>query len=198
MTTRRDALLAADLGADAIGLVFAESPRQVTVEQAREIVEALPPFVTAVGVFVDELMPSLLEAIAQSGVKAVQLHGDEPPDALVNLPVPAIKAFRVRTSFDLEPMAQYHHAVAFLLDARVEGQYGGTGHAFEWTLAQEAKRFKKPIVLSGGLRPENVADAIRTARPYAVDVSTGVESRPGRKDPEKLRAFFAAVRDADG
>ena len=197
VTNADDAWLAAELGADAIGLVFADSPRRIEPLQARAIVAALPPFVTPVGVFVNTPRDTLLRAVAESGVRAVQLHGDETPDALADLPVPAVKAFRVRSAADLEPIAQYGRTAAVLLDARVDGQFGGTGQTFDWALAREAQRFGKPVIVSGGLTPENVGAAIRAARPFAVDVSSGVEITPRRKDPGKLRAFFAAVRAAD-
>ncbi len=197
VTNADDAWLAAELGADAIGMLLADSPRRIEPLQARAIVEALPPFVTPVGVFVNTPREALLRAIAESGVRAVQLHGDEPPDALDGLPIPVVKAFRVRTAADLEPIAQYPRAAAVLLDARVDGQFGGTGQTFDWALARDAQRFGKPVIVSGGLTPENVGAAIRAARPFAVDVSSGVEITPRRKDPGKLRAFFAAVRAAD-
>jgi phosphoribosylanthranilate isomerase len=192
ITSREDALLAVEAGAHALGFIFAPSPRQVTPEQAAEIIAALPPFVQTVGVFVNGDVEAVL---ARCPLDAVQFHGDESPAVLARaIGVRRIKAFRVAESQDLEPLA--HHgdvADAYLLDARVPGIAGGTGQTFPWQLAREARRFGRPIILAGGLTPENVGVAIETGAPDAVDVSSGVEASPGRKDPYLVRQFLAAA-----
>jgi len=192
ITNREDALAAVEAGAHALGFVFAASPRQVTPAQAAEIIAALPPFVLTVGVFVDaEVAPTL----SRCPLHAVQFHGQESPGVLAGITgVRRIKACRVATSADLELLAAYREvADAFLLDARVPGIAGGTGQSFPWPLAREACRFGRPIILAGGLTPENVTAAIAAGRPEAVDVSSGVEASPGRKDPDAMRRFVAAA-----
>jgi phosphoribosylanthranilate isomerase len=192
ITNREDALLAVEAGAHALGFVFAPSPRQVSAEAAAEIVAGLPPFVMTVGVFVDGDVAGVLE---RCPLDAVQFHGEEPPEALAAVRgVRRIKAFRVATAEHLEALATYREvAEAFLLDARVEGVAGGTGQAFPWHLAREARRFGRPILLAGGLTAENVQEAIEIGRPDAVDVSSRVEAAPGRKDPVLVRRFVAAA-----
>jgi phosphoribosylanthranilate isomerase len=192
ITNTEDARAAVDAGAHALGFVFAPSPRQVTPEAAAAVIGALPPFVQTVGVFVDQ---NVAATLARCPLDAVQFHGEEPPEVLHCLKgVRRIKAFRVATSADLEPLAAYREvADAFLLDARVPGIAGGTGQAFPWHLAAEARRFGRPIILAGGLTPETVATAIEIGRPDAVDVSSHVEASPGRKDPERVRRFIAAA-----
>jgi len=195
ITNPRDAVAAAEAGADAIGLVFAESPRRVTVGQARAILAALPPYVTPVALFVDEPAEVVRDTCGQLGIRTVQLHGDEPPDmarALDGLCV--VKAFRIRTQADLAPLESYP-AAAWLLDSKVEGRRGGTGVTFDWNLAAEAAK-RGRVILAGGLTPDNVAEAVRIAKPYGVDASSGVESEPGRKDKARLEAFVAAARGA--
>jgi len=191
ITNREDALMAVEAGAHALGFVFAPSPRQVTPEQAAAIIAALPPFVQTVGVFVDGDAASVL---SRCPLDAVQFHGEEPPEELAALAgVRRIKACRVATSADLEPLAAYRGAAdAFLLDAPVPG-VAGHGQPFPWPLAREARRFGRPIILAGGLTPENVAAAIDAGRPDAVDVSSGVEASPGRKDRGRVRRFIAAA-----
>ncbi len=191
-----DALAAVEAGADALGFVFVPgTPRLVHPETAERIVAGLPPFVTAVGVFVDQPLEEVLRIAARCNLQAVQLHGDEPEAFSRGIPLKVIKAIRVREALDLRPIATYP-AHAFLLDAFVEGQAGGTGTPISWDLAVQAKGHA-PIILSGGLRPETVGLAVRRVRPYGVDVSSGVEMRPGRKDHQKVREFIAAVRQAD-
>ena len=193
ITNVEDALLAVELGADALGFVFATSPRQLTPEQAAAIIRELPPFVTTVGLVVDQDPLAILE---QCPVDVIQFHGAETPEQVAQFGRPAIKAFRIRATEDLAALAQYGSAAAFLLDAYVPGVMGGTGRQFPWRLAQEAQEFGKPIIVAGGLTPENVGLCIRTTTPYAIDVSSGVEAVPGRKDPEKLRTFIANARSA--
>lgn len=206
ITRTEDAALAVELGADALGFVFAESPRRVSPEKVREILGALPglPSVTPVGVFVNESPERIWEIVAECGLRAVQLHGDESPEVAEELAgvrhrasgIPVIKAIRVRDGSSLDTLTSCP-ASAFLLDAYSPEAYGGTGQRFDWDLARQAVATGRQIVLSGGLTPETVGEAIRTVRPFGVDVSSGVEVAPGRKDPAKLRAFFEAVREAD-
>lgn len=195
ITNLADALLAAEAGADALGFVFAPSPRQVTPEQAAAILRELPPFVTTVGLVVDQ---DPLPILDRCPLDVVQFHGSETPEMVARAGRRAFKAFRVRAAADLEALPEYENAAAFLLDAYVPGIAGGTGRRFPWQLAVEAKRFGKPVIVAGGLTPGNVAHCIETTRPYAVDVSSGVEAEPGRKDPAKLSIFMRAARQADG
>jgi phosphoribosylanthranilate isomerase len=195
ITNLEDAFLAAELGADALGFIFyAKSPRKVAPETAREIIAQLPPFVAAVGVFVDEAAAAVRDLAAQVGLDWVQLHGQESPDYCRGLGWRVIKGFRIKDESSLEELEPYQGAVqAFLLDTYKKGQVGGTGVSFDWQLAREAKKYGR-IILAGGLTSENVAQAIAMAQPQAVDAASGTEAAPGRKDPEKLRAFFKAVR----
>jgi phosphoribosylanthranilate isomerase len=194
ITNLEDALLAAGLGADALGFIFyPKSPRKVDPEVARAIVAQLPPFVAAVGVFVDEAAAVVQELAGQVGLDWVQLHGQESPEFCRSLGRKVIKGFRIRDEKSLLELEPYRNAVqAFLLDTYKKGQVGGTGEVFDWHLAREAKNFGR-IILAGGLSPGNVAQAIVTARPDAVDAASGTEAAPGKKDPAKLRAFFKAV-----
>jgi phosphoribosylanthranilate isomerase len=189
-----DAVLVAELGADALGFVFwPSSPRFLDPEEARTIVAALPPFVTTVGVFVDQPEAYVASVARLLNLGAVQLHGDEVPESYGRVPGRVIKAVSVREGQDcLAAVSAIPDGVAVLLDAHDPVKRGGTGRTIDWTQAASAAKLR-PIILSGGLTAENVGDAVRTVRPYAVDVSSGVESSPGIKDPEKLRALFAAV-----
>lgn len=193
ITSLEDALVAAEAGADAVGFVFAPGPREITPEQAARIVRELPPFLTTVGLVVDRDPLPILEVCP---LDLIQFHGSESPEAIARLGRRSVKAFRVRSAADLEPLPRYASAAAFLLDAWVPGRPGGTGHRFPWELAVEARRFGKPIIVAGGLTPENVAECIRRTEPYGVDVSSGVERAPGKKDAGRVRAFVAAVREA--
>ncbi|MDR3377386.1 MAG: phosphoribosylanthranilate isomerase [Verrucomicrobiae bacterium] len=187
---------AAEAGADMIGLMFYErSPRRVTLAQAAEISKALPPFVTRVGVFVNPDEAFVLRAIAECGLGLLQFHGDEPSDFCTQFGLMSVKAFRVRDAASLTALETYQ-TDAFLLDACSPAGLGGTGEKFNWDLAVTAQKFGKPIFLAGGLTPENVAAAVRQVRPFAVDVSSGVESAPGKKDPAKVRAFITAAKNA--
>ena len=192
VTTVEDATLAADLGASAIGLVFwPQSPRFVDVEQAKRIVAALPPFVGAVGVFVNQ--PEAADIAREVGLSAVQLHGDEPPDTYSALPVRVIKAVAVTGNGSGDLAAAIPASATVLLDAHDPVKRGGTGRAIDWTVAAAVAR-RRPIILSGGLNADNVVGAVEAVRPYAIDVSSGVESAPGRKDAAKLRALFDVLR----
>jgi len=199
ITNVEDALLACEFGADAIGLNFYEkSPRCVSPFTASKIIGKLPPFVAAVGIFVNwqaAAVTSLAKALALS---AAQLHGDEPPKLASEIAkkVSVIKALHVGKGSALPPFSKYRGVAAFLLDAPNSGQYGGTGRTTDWNLARTAAKSHR-ILVAGGLTPENVVEAILAVRPYAVDVTSGVESKPGKKAPAKLRAFFDAVNRAN-
>jgi phosphoribosylanthranilate isomerase len=199
ITNSKDALLACELGAHALGLNFYEkSPRVIAPAEAWKIIQKLPPFVSTVGIFVN-WRPAAVIALAQSLHLAVaQLHGDETPGDVnaCSKHLAVIKAIRVAGSFSLKVLTPFRAASAFLLDAAVAGQFGGTGQNLDWALAPPAADSHR-IILAGGLTPENVAEAIRAVRPYAVDVTSGVESRPGKKDPAKLRDFFREVDRAN-
>jgi len=186
------AVVAAEAGAHAIGMVFAPSRRQVTPAQAREIAAALPPFVAKVGVFVDEERARILELVDACRLDMVQLHGRESPGFCAAFRLPVLKAIRVRDAASLDGLRDYRVA-AFLLDSHDPDLAGGTGKPFPWALAA-GLRAPAPVVLSGGLTPENVQQALEAVRPFGVDVSSGVETG-GRKDPRKIRAFIARVRE---
>jgi phosphoribosylanthranilate isomerase len=194
ITSVADAQAAAEAGADMIGLMFYEgSPRHVTLAQAAEISRALPPFVLKVGVFVNPEPELVQRAIGECGLNLLQFHGDEPSAFCTQFGVMNLKAFRVRDAASLAALENYQ-TDAFLLDAYSKSGLGGTGEKFNWDLAAAAQKFGKPIFLAGGLTPENVAEAVRQVKPFAVDVSSGVESAPGKKDAAKVRAFIATVR----
>jgi phosphoribosylanthranilate isomerase len=197
ITNLGDALLAADLGAYALGFIFyRKSPRAVTVERARHIIAQLPPFVATVGVFVDEDSAKIREIASLVGLDWIQLHGSESPDYCRSLGRRVIKGFRVKGAETFTQLTEYQGAAqAFLLDAYKPGILGGSGETFDWELARQIKKCGF-IVLAGGLTPDNVAKAILIAQPAGVDVASGVEAVPGKKDPEKLRAFFEAVGGA--
>ena len=196
VTNVADALAAAEAGADMIGLMFYEqSPRCITLQTAVEISRALPPFVLRVGVFVNVAEDLIVRAIGECGLNLLQFHGDEPSDFCTQFGVMCMKALRVRDAESLKTLKNFH-IDAFLLDAHSKSGLGGTGEKFNWDLAVAAQKFGKPIFLAGGLTPENVADAVKKVRPFAVDVSSGVESAPGKKDAAKVRAFIAAVKAA--
>ncbi len=189
ITNSEDALAAIELGADALGFVFAKSPRQVTKEQARDIIERLPPFVSPVGVFVDEQVDTMKEICNFCHIHTVQLHGNEDPLYLRSLEgYKIIKAFRIGEEDDLKSLANYKPH-AFLLDSYVKGVMGGTGVPFKWEIASQAHKYVA-IILSGGLTPENVREAIHIVKPYGVDVSSGVESSPGKKDKVLMKRFI--------
>lgn len=196
ITRIEDGLACAQLGADAIGLVFyAPSPRHVSVEQARAIMAALPPFITTVGLFVDADPAEVGAVLGQLPLDMLQFHGGEPPDYCQSFNRPYLKAVRVKPGLDLvQYAAQYAQAKGLLLDAHVEGIAGGTGQAFDWDLIPA--RLPLPVVLSGGLNPANVTEAIKRVHPAAVDVSSGVEATKGIKDAAKIAAFMQGVRNA--
>lgn len=195
ITRIEDAQAAVEAGADAIGLVFyAKSPRAVSIEQAAAILQALPPFVTSVGLFVDMPRAELQQLLRRLPLDLLQFHGDESPADCEGHGRPYVKALRVSPGEDVAAaMAPYVGARGILLDTFVEGVPGGTGATFDWSLVP--RDAGKPIILAGGLEAGNVAAAIRQVRPYAVDVSGGVEASKGIKDASKIRAFVQAVRD---
>ncbi|WPN76668.1 phosphoribosylanthranilate isomerase [Pseudomonas germanica] len=196
ITRIEDALAAVEAGADAIGFVFyAKSPRAVTVQQARAIIQALPPFVTTVGLFVNASRCELGEILDAVPLDLLQFHGDEAVEDCEGWHRPYIKALRVKSGDDIAAAVDaYPSASGVLLDTYVEGVPGGTGEAFDWSLIPQG--LSKPLILAGGLTPENVADAVARVKPYAVDVSGGVEASKGIKDHAKIHAFINAVRKA--
>lgn len=196
ITRVEDGLACAELGADAIGLVFyAPSPRAVGVEQARAIIAALPPFVSTVGLFVDADAAEVNAVLTQLPLDMLQFHGNETPDYCCGFNRPYLKALRVTPGLDLvQYAAQYTQARGLLLDAHVAGMAGGTGQAFDWNLIPT--HLPLPVVLSGGLHPGNVQFAIKQVQPAAVDVSSGVEATKGIKDAVKIAAFMQGVRNA--
>ena len=210
ITRVEDARLAGELGVDAVGVNFhPPSPRWVDADRARQLVAAVPPAVETVGLFVDRPAGEILAVLAETGIATVQLHGSEPPRRVAErAPHRVLRAFRWQGESTAVEIAAYlaecgrlaAMPVGLLIDAHHPDARGGTGRTWDWgqaaSLAAEQER-TLPLVLAGGLTPENVGRAIETLRPYAVDVASGVESEPGVKDPDKLRAFFEAVRNAD-
>lgn len=197
ITNPEDAEVAVAAGADALGFVmYRKSPRFVEPAVARTIVARLPPFVLAVGVFVNEEADRVRGLVDECGFALAQLHGDESAMYCQNLGRPALKALRLKDRGTFLALAELHgraNVRGVLIDAFSDQAYGGTGQTVDWTLAQEAAR-STPIILAGGLTPANVAEAISQVRPYGVDVSSGVERSPGKKDPEKVKAFMDAAR----
>ncbi len=197
ITRVADGLTAAHAGAHAIGFIFyPKSPRYVDPGRAAEIARGLPPFVTTVGVFVDPVPEFVDEVLRVIPLGLLQFHGDEDPSFCGAFRVPYVKAVRVREGVDLlQYAARFSDSAGLLLDAFVDGQYGGTGEGFDWSLLPS--NVSLPVILSGGLDATNVAEAIRRVRPWAVDVSSGVEIDKGIKDPDKIVAFMRGVRNAD-
>jgi phosphoribosylanthranilate isomerase len=196
ITSVEDALAALEADADILGFVLAEqSPRRVSIETAREIARQLPPTAMRVGVFVNAKVERVMFALRICDFGGLQFHGEEPPAYCQQFGVPTIKAFRIRDQESLRAMSSYDTDY-YLLDSYLAGQPGGTGETFNWNLAVEARGLGKPVILAGGLTPQNVAEAVRKVQPFGVDVSTGVESAPGKKDRQKMRDFVAAVRGA--
>lgn len=193
ITNEEDALAAVEWGTDALGFVFAPSVRQVTPAQVTRIIAQLPPFVCKVGVFVDSPLETVKEILSDCGLDLAQLHGSESPAYCERLFPRAIKAFRVKDETTLTLLAQYK-AIGYLLDSYDIMRQGGTGQTFNWQIARKATNQGK-IILSGGLTPENVRRAIALVQPWGVDVSSGVESSPGKKDLGKLYTFLKAVKE---
>jgi phosphoribosylanthranilate isomerase len=194
ITNESDALAAVAAGADALGFMFYDgSSRNVSVDTAARIIEHLPPFVVRVGVFVDSTEEFVRQVSERCQLTAIQLHGSETPAFCGRFTTAVIKAFRIDSEKALTLLPQYTTS-AWLLDSFVRGQLGGTGATFNWDLAVRAKEHGRPILLAGGLTPDNVASAVKHVQPYGVDVSSGVESAPGKKDHAKLRDFVAAAK----
>jgi phosphoribosylanthranilate isomerase len=194
ITNLPDGMAAAEAGADALGFVFYDqSPRHISVEAASALSSQLPPFVMRVGVFVNAPEDLVVRAIRECGLNLLQFHGDEPPDYCLQFGLMSMKAFRVQDAASLQAVLNYH-TDAWLLDAYSPSKLGGTGETFNWDLAREAQAWGRPIFLAGGLTPENVAEAVRRAHPYGVDVSGGLEAAPGKKDHAKVRAFIKAAK----
>ncbi|MFH2011118.1 MAG: phosphoribosylanthranilate isomerase [Pseudomonadota bacterium] len=194
ITNIEDAALAVKLGADAVGFVFyKDSPRYIRMDVARKIIRELPPFVSSVGVFVNEEENIVREISTDCHLDILQFHGKESPDFCSHFDKKVIKAFSIKNRDDLDIISSYRVS-AVLLDTYYEEIYGGGGKVFNWELASEAKRFNSRVILSGGLNPANVMKAIKMVAPYGVDVSSGVEFKPGKKDPVKLEKFIKAAK----
>jgi phosphoribosylanthranilate isomerase len=197
ITNLADAQAAVEAGADALGFIFYEkSPRRMTIPAVAKISKQLPPFVLRVGVFVNAAEALVTHAIGECGLGLLQFHGDEPPEFCMRFGLMSMKAFRIRDAGSLKELPRYP-TEAWLLDACSAETLGGTGEKFNWDLAVEAQKFGKPVFLAGGLTPENVAAAVRKVQPFGVDVSSGVETSPGKKDHARVRAFISNVRQAE-
>jgi phosphoribosylanthranilate isomerase len=196
ITSLDDALWAAEAGADAVGLIFVEdTPRYVTPAAAAAIVAGLPPLVCPVGVFWDHAPAHVGAVVAECGLGAIQLHGAEPPETVTAMPRPVLKTIKIREAGDLAQLDRYKPA-AFLLDSPARWSEGEVRVPISWTLAREATARGRRVILSAGLTPETVGEAVRVARPWGVDVNSGVEATPGRKDPAKVTRFIRAARAA--
>jgi phosphoribosylanthranilate isomerase len=196
ITSLADAEAAVEAGADALGFMFyAPSPRYVSFATAAGIISRLPPFITSVGVFVDAPAAFVQEAIAQTGINTLQFHGQETPAFAAQFHRKTIRAFRLRDRSSLDELTS-HQASAWLLDSYVPGVLGGSGQTFNWDLAIAAKRLGGCVIQAGGLTPANVQDAVRQVQPYGLDVSSGVESVPGRKDAAKMTRFITLAAEA--
>lgn len=195
ITNLEDALISIEYGADALGFIFYErSSRYITPENVQEIIKELPPFVTTVGVFVNEAIGTIREIKRTTAIDAVQLHGDETPETCEVLGNKVIKVFRVSRGEVPSPLQLAKYCVsAYLLDTHREGLPGGTGEVFDWDAAIEAKKYGR-VILAGGLTPDNVSEAVKKVRPYAVDVASGVEERPGKKDHKKVKEFIERAK----
>jgi len=199
ITNIDDAIMAAELGAHALGFIFAQSPRNINPEKAREIICQLPPFVQTVGVFINEDAGKIREIVEYCALDLVQLHGDESVEVCSRLMPRVIKVIRIKDRTSLLPIQHYNGNVrAILLDTWSAEARGGTGRGFDWDLAVEAKQFGIPIVLSGGLKPANIKEAIARVKPVAVDVNSGVEARAGKKSLALLEQFFNEIRGYGG
>ena len=195
ITDPKDAWIAVDRGAAALGFIFADSPRQITPHKARDIINAIPPFVKTVGVFVNE-DPAVIRNIKHyCGLDLVQLHGDESPELCAELMPYAIKALRIKDESSLRTARAYRGKVrALLLDTYSKDKAGGTGETFDWQLAIKIKKLGVPIILAGGLGPSNIEGAISIVRPYAVDVNSGVEKHPGKKSHTLIEGLMQKVK----
>lgn len=197
ITNVEDALASVSFGANMLGFVFAESPRRVDVQTVKHIQRILGGDVKSVGVFVDE-SDEILAIINECNLDYVQLHGKQSEEFAVKIGAErVIRTTRIKDECSIADLASYQEAVYYLLDTYKEGIAGGTGETFDWKLAVSAKALKKPIILSGGLSPDNIIDAIRTIQPFAVDASSALELSPGKKDYSKIKEFIDHVREAD-
>ncbi|MFQ5822978.1 MAG: phosphoribosylanthranilate isomerase [bacterium] len=193
ITNLIDALEACELDADALGFIFhKKSPRYIQPVAAKDIMKSLPPFIIKVGVFVNMTLSDLYKICESVPIDVVQLHGDETPEYCRQISYPCLKVFRVNADFNLLKLKKYQTA-GYLLDTFNNYIYGGTGKTFDWNIAKEANKFGR-VVLSGGLNSDNILKALDFVRPYAVDICSGVEAFPGKKDPEKLKTFFEEFR----
>jgi len=196
ITTLEDAQMAVQLGADALGFIFGPSPRRISPEEAREIIKSISPFVKTVGVFVEERPDRVREILEFCGLDLIQFHGDESPRLCAAFMPRSIKAFRVKDRSVLTMIRAYRGSVrAMLLDAFSDDRHGGTGRTFDWEVAVRARGFQLPLILSGGLNPLNIEEAVSKTRPFAVDVNSGVEQWPGKKDPMLLRKFIKKIQN---
>jgi phosphoribosylanthranilate isomerase len=197
ITNLDDALLAVELGADALGFIFAESPRRISPLEAKTIIHSLPPLVKAIGVFVDEDPAKVKETQSLCGLDLVQLHGEETPEACQVLMPQVIKTFHIQNEEDIKKIERYKGCMrAVLLDTFQKGKAGGTGQTFDWSLAIKVKGTGLPVILAGGLGPENIQEAIARVQPYAVDINSGIEDRPGKKDPVLMKQLMEKIRSA--
>ena len=197
ITNIQDAMAAVNLGADALGFVFyKESKRYINPSNAFEITKMLPPFVKKIGVFTNEDQSSIKDITAEVNLDLLQIHGDETPEYCTRLESPYIKAFRLKDEAAISEINDYNTNY-FLFDAYSKDEYGGTGHAFDWNIIKDKPFENKYVILSGGLNPGNVGEAVSLLNPYAVDVSSGVEESPGKKDIVKIKKFIEAVRNGN-
>ena len=198
ITRLADALAAVEAGADALGFMFfAGSKRHIVAAAAAKIIHALPPFIARVGVFVNADAGTVRATVAECGLDTLQFHGEETPEFCRQFaPLKVVKAFRIQNAASLEPLPGYD-VDAWLLDSYVAGTRGGTGEKFNWDLACQAKELGRPVILAGGLTPENIADAVQQVWPFGVDVSSGVETAPGQKDAGLVRQFIEIVRSTE-
>ena len=195
ITQYEDAKIAVSLGVDALGFIFyPKSPRCIHPLDAREIIRRLPPFVSKVGVFVDDDASTIMNIVNKTGIDTVQLHGNEPPSICEKLPVALIKAFPVGPGFDLSSFEKYK-VNGYLLDTWSESQHGGTGKTFDWSVANSAMQKFRTIILAGGLGPTNIREALDAVHPYAVEFNSGVEIKPGIKNPHKMREAVTLVKN---
>ncbi len=196
ITNLEDAMEAVNSGYDALGFIFTDSPRKINIEAAEYILKALPPFINCVAVFMDESPAFIKDVLKNCPFDTIQLHGEENPQVLLQFKPQKkiIKSIRIKDEHSLKAIDNYKEADAFLLDTYVKDVAGGTGQTFDWKLARTAKKYNKPIILSGGLTPENITEAIKVVEPFAVDVSSGVEEHPGKKSRALMKDFILKIK----
>lgn len=198
ITNQEDATAAVELGVDTLGFIFAKSPRQIGPERAAAIIKSLPPFVKTAGVFVNENPSKIREVVAFCALDLIQFHGDESPDVCSRFMPRSIKAFQLRDESSLENIKTYDGKVrAVLFDTYSQEKRGGTGKTFDWRLAAKGQTLGLPVILSGGLTPANIEKAISTVKPYAVDVNSGIEEKPGKKDYALMKNLFEAIQKSE-